>query len=209
MTTEDPTAEAALPSRRRPRPVLLLAGLTILFFGGGGAALIHAVQGRDLLAMHTGPWPSWAQLALGTAVGTAMGLFAHWMVHRPFMAPILERYSSMIGPWMSRRSDRLLVSVCAGVGEELFFRGALQFWLGIPVTAILFVAIHGYLDPRNWRITIYGVAMTAMIMLLGYMAEHQGLLAPMAAHTMIDVVLLEGLHRAWRDRRTMPTPDAH
>jgi uncharacterized protein len=206
MTTETPTADTR--TQRRPRPVLILALLTLLLFGGGGAALIHAVQGRDVLALHLGPWVPWAQLLTGLATGTVMGLFALWMVHRPFMAPILERYSSMIGPWMSRRSDRLLVSICAGVGEELFFRGALQFWLGIPVTAILFVAIHGYLDPRNWRITIYGVAMTAMIMLLGYMAEHQGLLAPMAAHTMIDVVLLEGLHRAWRKQRTLAPPSA-
>jgi len=208
MTTENPAAEEAQPTTRRPGPVPLIAGLTLLLFGGGGAALIHAVQGRDLLALHTGPWSWWAQLALGTAVGTAMGLFALWMVHRPFMAPILGRYSSMIGPWMTRRSDRLLVSLCAGVGEELFFRGALQFWLGIPITAVLFVAIHGYLDPRNWRITIYGLAMTAMMIVLGFMAEHQGLLAPMAAHTMIDVVLLEGLHRAWQRQRPLSPPSA-
>ena len=78
--------------------------------------------------------------------------------------------------------------------------------MGITITAVLFVAIHGYLDPRNWRISIYGLVLTAMMIALGWMAEHQGLLAPMAAHTMIDVVLLEGLHRAWRKRHPKLAP---
>lgn len=179
-------------------PALLLGLITLLVFGGGGAALIHWVQGRDLLALHVGPWNPWSQLATGTVVGTAMGLVALWLVHRRWMAPVIGRYSDMIGPWMQLRSQRILVSICAGVGEELFFRGAVQHWLGITITAVLFVAIHGYLDPRNWRISIYGIVLTGMMMMLGWMADHQGLLAPMAAHTMIDVVLLEGLHIAWR-----------
>jgi uncharacterized protein len=200
MTTDPPTNEPSAPAQVRRIPVGLLALLTVVVFGGGGAFLITVVQGRDLVALHTGPMAGWWQLLSGFAVGTAMGGSALWLVHRSFMKPVIGRYSELLGPWMTRRCDRLLVSLCAGIGEELFFRGALQFWLGIPVTALLFVAIHGYLDPRDWRITIYGAAMTVMVACLGLMAEHQGLLAPMMAHTMIDVVLLEGLYRAWRRR---------
>lgn len=198
MTTDLPTNKPPFSFIHRRKSVLFLALLTVLVFGGGGAFLISVVQGRELLALHLGPDAAWLQLVSGLLLGTAMGFFALWMVQRRFMEPVMERYSTLLGPWLQRRSDRLLVSLCAGVGEELFFRGALQFWLGIPITAVLFVAIHGYLDPRDWRITVYGVAMTAMIMLLGWMADNQGLLAPMAAHTMIDVVLLEGLNTAWR-----------
>lgn len=189
-------------SFRKPlrSPALLLGLLTLLLFGGGGAALTHWVQGRDLVALNTGPWNPWLQLATGTGVGTAMGLAALYLVHRRWMAPVIGRYSDMIGPWMQLRSQRILVSICAGVGEELFFRGAVQHWLGITITAVIFVAIHGYLDPRNWRISIYGLVLTAMMIALGWMAEHQGLLAPMAAHTMIDLVLLEGLYHAWRKK---------
>jgi membrane protease YdiL (CAAX protease family) len=83
------------------------------------------------------------------------------------------------------------------VGEELFFRGAVQWWLGIPFTAVVFVAIHGYLDPRDRRIMAYGTLMTLGMMLLGWMAERYGLVGPMLAHTLIDVILLERLHGTW------------
>lgn len=146
----------------------------------------------------------WLQLVSGLAAGAFMGFVALWLVHRPFMDPVLGHYARMVGPWMTKRTDRLLVSLCAGAGEELFFRGALQYWLGIPLTAVLFVAVHGYLDPRDRRVFLYGTVMTMIIMVLGLMARHQGLLAPMAAHAMIDVVLLEGLHRAWRSGRYSP-----
>lgn len=185
--------------RSKWHPVRWMAWATLLLFGGGGWLLMAWVQGRAPWPLITGPEPLWTQLPAGLGVGTAMGFVALWLVRRNFMAPVLQRYSALIGPLMTRRSDRLFVSFCAGVGEELFFRGALQHWLGIPVTAVLFVAIHGYLDPRNWRISIYGAVMTVLIMALGWMAQHWGLLAPMAAHAMIDVVLLEGLHRAWRN----------
>jgi uncharacterized protein len=173
---------------------------TILLFGGVGLLLIHFVQGRDPWPLLTGPQSLWVQLPAGTLIGTAMGFFAWWLVKRPFMEPVLDLYAQRIGPLLAHRSDRILISICAGVGEELFFRGALQHWLGLVLTAVLFVAIHGYLDPRNWRISIYGTAMTVLMVGLGWMADHMGLVAPMAAHTMIDVVLLEGLHSAWRKR---------
>jgi len=68
--------------------------------------------------------------------------------------------------------------------------------MGIIITAILFVAIHGYLNPRNWRISIYGVFMTAGIVLLGYLAETMGLLVAIVAHTIIDIYLLNRMiHR--------------
>jgi len=199
MTTEAANDEPPLRRLRLKHPVRWMAWATLLLFGGGGWLLMAWVQDRAPWPLITGPEPVWTQLLAGLGVGTAMGFVALWLVRRPFMAPVLRRYSTLIGPLMTRRSDRLFVSFCAGVGEELFFRGALQHWLGIPVTAVLFVAIHGYLDPRSWRISIYGVVMTGLIVALGWMADHWGLLAPMAAHAMIDVVLLEGLHRAWRN----------
>jgi membrane protease YdiL (CAAX protease family) len=114
------------------------------------------------------------------------------------MAPTRLRYARLIGPWMGHRTDRVLISICAGVGEELFFRGALQHWLGIPLTAVVFVALHGYLDPRDRRTMAYGLFMTVAMMGLGWMAQRFGLLAPMLAHAWIDVVLLERLHAWWR-----------
>lgn len=184
-------------ARRRRGMVHLLGLFTLLFFGGGGMLLI-LYQDRELLPLLIGEGDIWSQVLLGIASGISIGSFAWWIITWPFMKQLRMRYSSMIGPLIVRRSDRILISICAGVGEELFFRGALQFWLGIPFTAILFVAIHGYLDPRSWRISIYGSFMTLAMIIIGWMADRYGLLAPMLAHTLIDIVLLEHLHAEWR-----------
>jgi membrane protease YdiL (CAAX protease family) len=76
------------------------------------------------------------------------------------------------------------------VGEEFLFRGVIQSYWGIWITAIFFVAIHGYLDPRDKKMMTYGLTMTVIIGILGYMNTYLGLIAPMAAHMAIDVVLL-------------------
>ncbi len=179
--------------------VLLLGGATLLVFGGGGAALITWVQDRDLLPVLVGSSSLWLQVALGLGAGVGIGLGARAIIRRPAMRVLDEHFARRIGPRVQRGSDRLFLSVCAGVGEELFFRGALQFWLGIPLTALLFVAIHGYLDPRNKRMLAYGVYMTFAMMLIGLIAEHHGLLAPMLAHTVIDIILFQQLVRTYRD----------
>jgi membrane protease YdiL (CAAX protease family) len=82
------------------------------------------------------------------------------------------------------------------VGEEILFRGAIQPFLGVAVTSVLFVAVHGYLNPKDWRLSVYGVFMTIGIAWLGYLAETQGLLSAIIGHTIIDVYLLIYLQRS-------------
>lgn len=180
------------------RTLLLLALFTLVFFGGGGAALIHFVQHRELDAVILGSRGVFFQIATGTAAGMVIAFVAAWLIDRPWMRAIKLKYARLIGPLLATPADILFVSLCAGIGEELFFRGAMQHWLGIPLTAVLFVAIHGYLDPRSWRMCIYGVTLTFGMMVLGWMASAWGLVAPMAAHTAIDVVLLAKLARGAR-----------
>ena len=105
-----------------------------------------------------------------------------------------SRYGSLIQSLQTTRMDRIMISLSAGVGEEIFFRGALQWWLGIPLTAVLFVAIHGYLNIRDIKLFLYGVFLTAVMVVFGYVAEAYGLWAPIVAHMMIDIVLLEYLN---------------
>jgi hypothetical protein len=89
----------------------------------------------------------------------------------------------------------------------MLFRGALQPLLGIPITSILFVAIHGYLNPRDWRLSIYGLFMTAGIAWLGYLTDSRGLLSAIVGHTIIDVYLLIYLQRAAKSVSVVHNPD--
>jgi membrane protease YdiL (CAAX protease family) len=182
----------------RKVPVIVWLGLaTLVLFGGGGIALITGVQQRALeeVLVHGMGAPS--QVLYGLLVGAAIGFMAWAIIRAPGFTPLRERYAMLIGLHVQQRSMRIAISICAGVGEELFFRGALQPWLGIPVTAVVFVAIHGYLDPRDKRLFIYGAALTLGMMVLGWMADVQGLVGPMVAHTLIDIILLERLHTTY------------
>lgn len=137
--------------------------------------------------------PLWMQLAVGTALGLIIGYAAYFLIGLSFMEPVREKYSNMFQEFDLSLSEIWFISFCAGVGEELLFRGALQPIFGIPVISVVFVAIHGYLDPRNWRLSVYGVFMVLMIAGIGLAAEKIGLLAAISAHMLIDVVLLGAL----------------
>jgi len=185
---------------RPPRwMVWALGGLTLLVFGVGGALLMALAQGRDPLGAVLGPWPWTGQAALGLGAGLVIGLAARALVRTGWMREVDERFARLIGARVRSGAEAAFLSVCAGVGEELFFRGALQHWLGVLPTAVLFVAIHGYLDPRDRRMLAYGGLLTAGMVGVGALAQHAGLLAAMLAHTVIDLVLFEQLrHTAMR-----------
>ena len=187
----------------RPRPWLmpLLALATILFFGVGGALLITEVQERSLQDVLVRGMGHRRQAVAGLGIGLLMATLAWALINTDRLHQVRVRYVDLLGPHVQRRLDRWMVSLCAGVGEELFFRGALQHWLGIPLTAVLFVAIHGYLDPRDRGLLLYGGLLTLFMLGFGWMAEVWGLYAPMAAHALFDAVLLERMAVQWLRRR--------
>lgn len=85
--------------------------------------------------------------------------------------------------------DCLFLSFCAGIGEEFLFRIALQEWVHPIPSAIIFVAIHGYIRPKNWDITKYGLLVLIFILALSYAISVQGLGFCIAAHAAYDFVL--------------------
>jgi membrane protease YdiL (CAAX protease family) len=89
--------------------------------------------------------------------------------------------------------DALLLSLCAGIGEELLFRSGVQFFLDPVTTSIIFIAIHGYLNPLNWRMSIYGLIILPFVLFISYGFEYFGLWFAIAAHFMYDFVLFRSI----------------
>lgn len=85
--------------------------------------------------------------------------------------------------------DMIVLSICAGVGEELLFRIGVQFYLGPIITTIIFVGLHGYYSYKNWRISLYGILITPFILLLAYAVDFFGIWFCIAAHFSYDFVL--------------------
>jgi uncharacterized protein len=118
-----------------------------------------------------------------------LALVAIGIISQDFFKKEKRFYHNLIAQLDLGLGSILFLSLCAGFAEELFFRGGLQPLLGLWWTSIVFVAIHGYLNPYNWRISVYGIAMVLFIAGIGYLFQQIGLISAMAAHTMLDVVL--------------------
>ena len=170
--------------------ILHLATLTLLGFPLIGWIILLVAGGPDFSTLLTIKSPLWQQVGIGLTTGTAAGFIAWWMIQSNWMTPVRDKYAGLIGMFRLKPWHVVYISLCAGIGEEILFRGVIQPYLGVWITAVLFVAIHGYLNPMDKRIFGYGLYMTLVIGLIGYQAEWFGLYTAMAAHTAIDVVLL-------------------
>lgn len=129
------------------------------------------------------------ELIIGLILGVFEGLIAWRIIKLKILQPVRDKYQGVIGSLRMNIGTIIMVSICAGVGEEILFRGILQSYFGIWITAVGFVAIHGYLNPLDWRISLYGSYMILAIVVIGYLHQYYGLTSAMLAHTMIDIVL--------------------
>lgn len=125
----------------------------------------------------------------GLALGMVYALLAMQIIKLPVFEKLPNRIEKMVQEMDLSLWDCFFLSVCAGVGEELLFRSGMQFYLGPIFTSIFFVAIHGYLDPRNWRMSLYGLIVLPFILIISFALEPIGLWFAIAAHFSYDFVL--------------------
>lgn len=175
------------------KTILLLALGTLVVMGGLGIVLIPYVRNIEINTFFIGTEPLWLQVLIGISFGIVTAMAGWQIVELPQMKKIKLFFAELIGPIKLSNSQIVFISICAGVGEELLFRGAIQPLLGIWITSILFVLLHGYLNPFNLPLTFYGIYMVFVIGVMGLMTEHIGILTAMIAHILIDVILLRKL----------------
>lgn len=188
---------------------LWLAGFaTLLLFPPLGWLILRFFDTDALYIMLRGEWHWSLQIILGLPIGFLIGWVAELLISRPFMEPVNDKYGRLISSLGIDKKGIIFLSFCAGFGEELLFRGALQPLMGIWITAFIFVAIHGYIHPKNWRITVYGIFMTFAIALLGYLTEWFGIFTACAAHMAIDIVLFNYLSKNENNEVYFETNDA-
>ena len=150
----------------------------------GPNTLAEAFQGSYSLVV---------QVIYGLVLGIVLGTAAWLLIGLPFLSDTKIFFEDIISPWKLNWLEIVFVSACAGIGEEILFRGGIQPLLGIGWTSLLFVLIHGYLNPFNLPLTVYGLFMVGAIAVLGIAAVNFGLTVAVVAHTTIDVVLLHKL----------------
>ena len=124
------------------------------------------------------------------SIGILFGLFVIWLTELNYFEKSMSKYKNILENFELNIFYVVFLSVAAGVGEEIFFRGVLQPIFGIVITAIFFVAIHGYFSLKNKRINIFAILLTGFICVLGWGSKDISLLVAMCAHFAYDLVLL-------------------
>lgn len=141
------------------------------------AALWCGLRGFDLRPFGDRPAAGLLLGALTAGCTVALGLLAYRMI------PSLRRISEELAPRLidgASRRGLVLVSIFSGVGEEAFFRGAVQQEFGLVAASLLFGLAHVGPDRRY-------LVWTAWAVLAGFVfgALYEatgGLLAPALAH---------------------------
>ncbi len=148
---------------------------------------IYWVQGRDLGALLIGNRP-WRDLLLGAGAGMIFALLARIAFGRiPSLRRDLRTLQSALAFEHLSPLRKGVIALSAGVGEEILFRGALQYHLGLGLTSLLFGCMH----PLSLAYVIY--ATIAGLLLGGLALSTQALMAPIVCHVTIDALLLWSL----------------
>lgn len=137
------------------------------------------------------------QLGTGVVSGGIGAAIIWFIMNRPPVSGVLNDFYIIRMVSQTRLSlfDRVQLSLFAGAGEELLFRGAIQPLLGIWITSVIFVAIHGYFKFKSPGHLLFGGIMFGLSMGLGYLFEHAGLIAAMSAHATYDVIMLRSVSK--------------
>jgi membrane protease YdiL (CAAX protease family) len=133
------------------------------------------------LFIAAGSWP--VDLAIGLAVGGLLS--GGWEIARrrvPQALIVEDHFAEILGPMTP--SEALVLALLSAFAEEIFFRGAMQSAFGLLPAAALFTVLH--LGPgREFRLWTAFAALAGLV-LGGLMMWRGALLAPIAAHALVN-----------------------
>ncbi len=141
--------------------------------------------------------PDWASdAAVGAAAGLAMAVLARLSVRIfGWARGMEEEFRDLVGD--QRGWEIVILALVSGIGEEYFFRGALQEAFGIWAAAAVFGAVHW---PLRRGLLPWPFVAAAAGAFLGWMRDWTGsLVAPAAAHAVVNMINLGCIARR-RDR---------
>ncbi|MCK5799183.1 MAG: CPBP family intramembrane metalloprotease [Deltaproteobacteria bacterium] len=181
--------DTSVPEQDPPRRRLLVVA------GAFYAAMTLAAFIWGVVTNHVNLWilpqgSSWLLAGVGALLGVAFGLLIVTLsrqIERFAWAQRLNRFfADVLGPITWR--EAAILAALSGIGEELFFRGAVQPTLGLWWTTTGFALMH--LPPRrdlmSWAILAWILGLA-----LGLGAQLSGNLAgPILAHFVINLLNL-------------------
>jgi membrane protease YdiL (CAAX protease family) len=155
-----------------------------------------ALRGFDLRLAGDSVALSLALGALTPLATVSAGLLAYRLL------PALRAIAEELAPRLvdgAGRGSLLLVSLFSGVGEEVFFRGAVQQEFGLVAASLLFGVVHVGPDRRYLVWTLWAIAAGFLFGVLYDVSG--GLLAPILAHAAHNAATLLLWKRSRKDVR--------
>jgi len=136
------------------------------------------------------------------AGGGLIGVSRLWTRYSRVGRVLAQHLASVLGPQTGM--SVVVLALASGLGEEVFFRGALQPRVGLLPASLLFGLAH--LAPRRDLALWAGFALLAGL-ILGALFEYTGnLLAPAIAHVLVNAVNLRWLSRISARGDALPPP---
>ncbi len=181
-------------SRRLLLRISLLSGLAWIVLGTGIIWLWHETGIPERLMSGN---PIWQQLSAGAIIGSVFGYAGASLISIPGFKQVSDdlQVVRIIRSAGLKRGDVIQISAIAGTTEEWLFRAALQPLLGIWITSVLFVAVHGYFKFSSRYHIFFGVFMLALSFVLGLLFAQIGLISAMVAHLVYDIWVMEKIRR--------------
>ncbi len=163
-----------------------------------------------MIPVIVGKMNMWWQLLLGIAGGFVLSGMT-WLIGKwKYLDDVNFDYTLRLGIFNFSVQEILFLSFCAGVGEEIVFRGMIQPWLGIITTSFLFISLHGYMSYSSWPKVIFGLILFAVGTLLGILGAYVGLLAAIVAHILYDIVAFQRIQAEYEElKKKSIIPIAH
>ncbi len=111
------------------------------------------------------------------------GLLTEWL--QPEAARGVQDSIETITSGVTNPFVALVLALCSGIGEEIFFRGAIQPRFGMVLTALLFAFLHGQYG-FTW--ILFGLFLIGL--LFGWLAKKHGTMAAVVAHVVYNLIVV-------------------
>jgi membrane protease YdiL (CAAX protease family) len=188
-----PLVDAEQPLPRIP--VYLSSGAVILLVGFSGLAVGWSDPGPEAMGLTWPPWEGVLAWTLGLCAGALLLLWLFFLVRRAFGIRETPLLSQLLPRNREERGAFALLSLAAGFGEEIAYRGFLipvlavlvgSGWMAALLSSVAFGALHAY---QGW-LGIIRTACLGLLLAAGFIVS--GTLWPaILAHAILD--LLAGL----------------
>jgi membrane protease YdiL (CAAX protease family) len=179
-----------VPDKKR---LQYLSWLTLFGMSAIGVLLINYLQKLVAEDVITGGKAYYIQGLSGVFFGSLSALLAVALINGKRFKSVRVFFQHLMKDMNPSIVNILFYSFCASVGEEILFRAGIQPLIGIWPAAILFVLLHGYINPANINLTIYGSVLIIICAGFGYLFKYFGLLSAVTAHFVYDVAMFSVL----------------